>query len=58
MKDILPDHLQDIEDLNEEEKLAHACHDMEMLYRSRCGSVPLVTNVKVVEVETDVEGKE
>jgi hypothetical protein len=58
MKDILPDHLQDIENLNDEEKLDHACHDMEMLYRSRCGSVPLVTNVKVVEVETDVEGKE
>ncbi len=51
MKDLLPDHLQEEENLEESEKLDNAFFEMEMLYKSRCVSVPLTTNVKVVETE-------
>ncbi len=51
MKELLPDHLQDVENMNESEKLDHAFFDMEMLYKSRCVNVPLTSNVKVVDVD-------
>jgi len=55
MKDLLPDHLQDLEKMDETEKLDHAFFDMELLHKSRCISVPLTSNVKVVEVEKEDE---
>lgn len=55
MKDLLPDHLQDQENLDESEKLDNAFFEMEMIYKSRCVEVPLTTNVKVVDIEEDKE---
>ena len=53
---------QEIEKMDEDEKLDFAFHDMEMLYKSRCVDVPLTSNVKVTEVEKKTpekpEGKE
>jgi hypothetical protein len=55
MKDIIPDYLKDIENLDESEKLDHAFDEMALLYRSRCIDVPLTSNVKVVEIEKKEE---
>lgn len=45
------DQNEDSEDLNDEEKLDQALHDVEMIYRSRCVDVPLTSNVTVKEVD-------
>jgi len=57
MKDIIPDHIKELEEMDEDEKLDFAFHEMEMIYKSRCVDVPLESNVKVVEVE-DTETKD
>lgn len=51
MKDIVPDFAEEYENMNDEEKMDHAFHEMEMLYKSRCVDVPLTSNVKVVEID-------
>jgi len=51
MKDINQDFSEEIEKMDDDEKLDFAFHEMEMLYKSRCVDVPLTSNVKVVDVE-------
>ncbi|MEE4242273.1 MAG: hypothetical protein V2I36_12465 [Desulfopila sp.] len=51
MKDLIPDYIKELENMDESEKMDYAVHEMEMIYRSRCVDVPLTSNVKVVEIE-------
>lgn len=58
MKDIIPDYIKELENMDESEKMDFAIHEMEMIYRSRCVDVPLTSNVKVVEIEKNEQSKE
>lgn len=55
MKDIVPDYHEEIENMDDNEKLDFAFHEMEMLYKSRCVDVPLTSNVTVSEVKKEVK---
>lgn len=55
MKELPPDHLQDLEDMDEDEKLDLAFHEMEMIYKTRCVDVPLTSNVRVIELKDKEE---
>jgi hypothetical protein len=58
MKDLIPDYIKELENMDESEKMDFAIHEMEMIYRSRCVDVPLTSNVKVVEIEKNEPSKE
>ena len=58
MKDLIPDYIKELENMDESEKMDFAIHEMEMIYRSRCVDVPLTSNVKVMEIEKNVPRKE
>lgn len=51
MEDRYKEYQEEIDKLDDDEKLDFSFHEMEMLYKSRCVDVPLESNVKVVEVE-------
>ncbi len=58
MKDLIPDYIKELENMDESEKMDYAVHEMEMIYRSRCVDVPLTSNVKVVEIEKKEQSEE
>ncbi len=58
MKDLIPDYIKELENMDESEKMDFAIHEMEMIYRSRCVDVPLTSNVKVVEIEKNEPSNE
>ena len=51
MKDTPYNKQEELEDLDETEKLDQALHDVEMIYRSRCVDVPLSSNVTVTDLD-------